>query len=222
MVKGSDVTMIIPTIPGREELLDHALRSIVTQQVKPGAVVVKCDVERQGAYWARNEAIKEVKTDWIGTLDDDDILLPNHIKVLVRGLNRTPEPDMCFSYARFVGGRDPLACIIGQRLIPEPINVPWDNLAHFSFRRYGNFIPCCYLLRTELVRQVGGFPAPYSMPEVTNGGECEDYLLLIKMLDAGARFHHVCGVRTWEYRFHDTNTGGRGRDRMHELGEHHA
>lgn len=220
MIKGSDVTVVVPTIIGREDMVARALQSISAQQVKPGAVVVRCDIDRRGAAWCRNAAIELVKTDWIAFLDDDDELLPNHIKVLVRGANSS-NADMVFSYARFEGGRDPLACIYGGvRLIPEPINVPWDSRAELSLRRYGNFIPVTYMVKTDIVRQVGGFPEPYSMPEVTTSGECEDYLLLLKLLDAGAKFHHVCGVRTWIYRFHDLNTGGRGADRMHELGGH--
>ena len=41
--------------------------------------------------------------------------------------------------------------------------------------------------------------------------------VLLRLLDAGYKFHHVCGVRTWRYHFHDANIGGRGIDRMHEL-----
>lgn len=217
MIKASDVTMVVATIPGREDLVARALKSISAQKVRPGAVVVYNDVERHGASWCRNSALELVKSDWVAWLDDDDELLPNHIKVLVRGAN-TSGADMVFTYAKFVGGRDPLACIYGgTRLIPEPINVPWDDDAKFSLRRYGNFIPVTYMVKTELVRRVGGFPEPYSMPDVKVSGECEDYLLLLKLLDAGAKFHHVCGVRTWIYNIHDTNTGGRGASRMHEL-----
>lgn len=217
MIKASDVTVVVPTILGREDLVARALRSISAQKVRPGAVIVYNDIERHGAAWCRNSALELVKTDWCAWLDDDDELLPNHIKVLVRAANATGA-DMVFSYAKFVGGSDPLACVYGgTRLIPEPINVPWDDRSHMSLRRYGNFIPVTYMVKTELVRRVGGFPAPYSMPDVKVSGECEDYLLLLKMLDAGAKFYHVCGVRTWVYHFHDANTGGRGVSHVREL-----
>jgi len=221
-VRGSDVTVVIPTIRGREDLLARAIRSIDAQVVKPGDVVIEVDERRAGAAATRNAAVERVQTPWIAWLDDDDELLPNHIKVLVRGAN-TSGADMVYSYAEFVGGRDPLGCwqrIHGRDVIvPEPINVPFNSDALQAIRRDGNHIPITYLVRTDLVRQVGGFPEGGSDPSITvkHSGDCEDYLLLLRMLDAGAKFHHVCGVRTWRYHIHDANTGGRGKHRMHEL-----
>lgn len=209
-IRASDVTVVTPTIPGREHLLERALTSVHAQQVTVGDVIVLRDDQRRGATWARNTAIEQVKTNWIAWLDDDDVLKPNHVKVLVRGAN-TSGADLVFSYAEFVGGRDPLAVFYQGRIIPEPINVPWDSECEASLRFFGNFIPITYLVKTEWVRRVGGFPAPNSFGvPASRSGDCEDFGLLLRLLAAGARFHHVCGVRTWEYHFHDENTGGRG------------
>lgn len=211
MLKSSDVTVVIPTIPGREDLLRRAVKSISDQQAHPGNVIAQLDLDRHGAHWARNEALKLVETPWVAWLDDDDILLPNHLRVLVRGANRAPDADLVFTYPEFVGGRDPLAVWIDGQVVPEPINVPWDYRCELSMRKHGNFIPVTHMVKTDLVRSVGGFPEPNSMPEVHNGSQdCEDALLLIKLLDVGAKFHHVCGVRTWVYNFHSENTGGKG------------
>jgi hypothetical protein len=149
--------------------------------------------------------------------DDDDELKPNHIKVLVRAANKSGA-DLVFSYAEFVGGRDPLACLDDNRkLVPEPIDVPFGPIQEHSLRTHGNFIPVTYMVKTEFVRRVGGFPEPYSF-EAKNSGDCEDYGLLLRLLDAGAKFYHACGVRTWVYHYHEGNLGGRGVNRMHELG----
>jgi glycosyltransferase involved in cell wall biosynthesis len=215
VIRGSDVTVVIPTIPGRGVLLDRALRSVRAQQMEPGDVVIEVDKDRHGADWARNEAIKRVRTAWIAFLDDDDEFKPNHIKVLVRGANKS-HADLIFTYAEFVGGRDPLACIHHGQLVAEPLNVPWTDEQAYWIRIHGNFIPVTYMVRTEAVRDVGGFPAPYSF-QAMNSRDCEDYGLLLRLLDAGYKFHHVTGVRTWIYNFHDANTGGRGADRLHEL-----
>lgn len=215
MIRGSDVTVLIPTIAGRDELLKRALNSVDAQLVQPGDVVIEYDRHRVGAHWARNEALKRVKTSWVAFLDDDDELLPNHIKVLVRGANKS-KADMVFTYAEFVGGRDPLAIVRAGGISAEPINIPWNIESEMSLRAYGNFIPVTYMVKTEAVRAVGGFPVPYSF-DAKNSRDCEDYGLLLKLLDAGYKFHHVCGVRTWVYNFHSFNTGGRGADRLHEL-----
>lgn len=215
-IRGSDVTVVIPTIPGREELLARAVASVTTQQTQPGKIITVVDTDRHGAAWARNEAIKQVETPWIAWLDDDDELLPNHIKVLVRGANASGA-DMVYSYAEFVGGEDPLAAFHRGKWVLAPINVPWCVEAEWGLK-YGNHIPITYLVRIETVRQVGGFPEPNSFGiPADRSGDCEDYGLILAMLKAGTKFHHVVGVRTWRYYFHGTNTGGRGSTRLHEL-----
>ena len=227
MLRASDVTYVTPTIPGREELLHRAVLSVAQQRPAAHGVVVVLDSERHGAWWARNKGLDQVDTLVTGFLDDDDLLMENHTGVLIRAMHRTGA-DLVFSNANFVGGRDPLACCHNGKLVPSPINVPfgYEQQMHLDSRRFqwhscgyltGNFIPITYLVRTELVRRVGGFPRPYSMPEVHTSGEAEDYLLLLRLLDAGAVFHHVLGVRTWTYHFWDGNVGGRGRDRLHEI-----
>lgn len=218
MIRGSDVTVVIPTIPGREKFLRRAIDSVNAQLIGPGDVVIAYDKDRRGAHVTRNGALKLVKTSWVAWLDDDDELLPNHIKVLVRGANKS-DADMVFTYAEFRGGEDPLAVVRANgSVIPQPINVPWDSESRYSLRHFGNFIPVTYMVKTAAVRDVGGFPAPYTF-DARNSRDCEDYGLLLRLLDAGYAFHHVCGVRTWVYNFHDSNTGGRGVDRMHELEE---
>lgn len=222
MIRGSDVTVLIPTIEGREALLERALASVTRQQVKPAHVVVQLDRERVGAAGCRNLGLTHVDTEFVAFLDDDDEMLPNHLKVLVRGANSS-HADLIFTYPEFVGGTDSLACINDAgEWIMAPVHVPFHAAQRLALRKYGNFIPCGYLVRTARIRAVGGFPEPYSMPEVpvSRSGDCEDYLMLLKLLDAGAEFHHVCGVRTWRYNLHGANLGGRGLDRMHELQDH--
>lgn len=227
MIRGSDVTVVIPTIEGREELLRRAEASVKAQQVQPGFYTIQYDVERRGAAWARNQALTRVTTDWVAWLDDDDELLPNHLRVLVKAAN-TSRADLVFSYAEFVGGRDPLACCHNGRLIAEPLNVAFgpQQQVHMDTRggtlcpycgyERGNFIPITYIVKTEMARRVGGMPEPYSLGDI-GSGDCEDFLFLLRLLDAGAKFHHV-PTRTWRYHYHTGNLGGRGVNRMHEMG----
>jgi glycosyltransferase involved in cell wall biosynthesis len=225
LIRGTDVTVVVPTIEGREHLLERALASVTKQQVPPARVVVQLDTERHGAAWCRNEALTHVKTDWVAWLDDDDQLLENHIKVLVRGANKSGA-DMVFSYGEFVKDNgdgttspafDPLACVDDAgNWHMSPINIPFGPVQKNALRWFGNFIPITYMVKTELIRNVGGFPEPYAF-EARQSRDCEDYGLLLRMLDAGAEFHHITGIRTWRYFFHDSNLGGRGTNRMDEL-----
>jgi glycosyltransferase involved in cell wall biosynthesis len=195
------VTVVIPTVEGREDLLRRALRSVASQILQPADTLVVIDHDRQGAWWARNEGLRRVQTDWLAWLDDDDELLPDHLQLLTNAaMTSTPPPDLVYSYPEVVGGRDPLAVAHhGQWVKPLGVSFGAEQEAHL--RRQGNFIPVTYLVRTAAVRHVGGMP-PSGGP-----GKEEDYQLLIGLLDAGYRFLHV-PERTWRYHIHDRNTGG--------------
>lgn len=202
----ADVAVVIPTIPGREQLLARARASVDAQRLQPRQVITEYDVNRTGAAATRNRALEKVTTKWVAWLDDDDELLPWHIDALVSTGERTGA-DLVYSYAQFVGGRDPLATTLDGRLV-IPLGVPfgWAQRRHLIER--GNFIPVTNLIRTELVRRVGGFPEPHSFPTVSESGDCEDYGLLLRLLEAGATFVHE-PVVSWRYHFHSSNTGGR-------------
>jgi glycosyltransferase involved in cell wall biosynthesis len=196
------VTVVMPTIDGRDELRQRALDSVYRQTAQPAEVVIVFDVDRRGAYHARNEALESVQTTWIAWLDDDDRLLDNHLEVLL-GAADASEADLVYSYAEFIGGRDPLATDDGTGRWVLPFGIPFGPAQEAHLRTHGNFIPVTHLVRAEAVRAVGGMPRPFSW----EFGREEDYGLLIRLLDAGYRFHHVA-EKTWEYHIHGGNTGG--------------
>lgn len=205
---GPRVTVAIPSIPGRSYSLAKAVESAATQTRPPDAIVVVVDHERNGAHWARNRALFQmIDTDWVAWLDDDDVLLPNHLEVCVSAAVASGA-DLVYPGMIAEGGRDPLATPVDGHL-RDPFGVPFGPEQQHHLRTVGNFIPVTNLMRVSLARQVGGFPKARS-PEFAQE---EDYGLLLRLLDAGGRFAHA-PVRTWRYRFHASNTGGRGRDEM--------
>lgn len=206
MISSPDVTVVIPTIYERRELLGRALDSVLNQTLAPTEIIIIDDHLREGAATTRNKALAQVKTRWVAWLDDDDELLPTHIQSLVKGIRRA-RAQLAYSYAQFVGGRDPLATSVNGHLV-SPFGVPFGVEQRRHLRELGNFIPVTWLGETELIRKVGGFPQPNSFPAVASG-DCEDYGLLLRLLDAGAEFVHVPEV-TWRYHFHGANLGGRG------------
>lgn len=221
MTTAADVTVVIPTIPGREHLLARAVASVEAQTQPPREVIIERDSERRGAAATRNAALQRVQTAFVAWLDDDDALLSDHIQTMMNGQNESGA-DLVFTYAEFVGGRDPLACCQDGVLIAEPINVPFGpqqrdhldsrpgTLCPWCGAQRGGFIPVTHTVRTDAIRDAGGFPEPNSMPEVLVSGDCEDLLALLKLLDAGSEFYHVVGKRTWQYYMHGANTAGRG------------
>lgn len=223
-----EISVVIPTIAGRGHLLERALASVEAQTLKPSAVIVQHDVTREGAAQTRNRALEQVNTEWVAWLDDDDELLPNHLEVCAKAavdhharslfdFQNCAElqpgwPDLVYPSMVAVGGRDPLACPVNGVLV-NPFGVPFGPEQQWHLQNVGNFIPITWLGRTETVRNAGGFPEPWADESKGSGRIEEDYGLLLKMLDLGARFVHV-PARTWRYYFHDANTGGRGADTL--------
>lgn len=85
----SGITVVIPTIPPRAELLQRAsdsahdaavwLRLEMGEQAK---VVTVIDFDRQGAAKTRHRGLLAVDTEWVAFLDDDDVMHPDHLTQL--------------------------------------------------------------------------------------------------------------------------------------------
>lgn len=214
MRKHLTVAVVVPTIPGREELLERALLSARTQRRKPDQIVVERDSERTGAWAARNRALARVTTDVVAWLDDDDTLRPNHLMACMRVLEQSPwRPDLVYPRPRMVGGPDPTALTHQGRFPVSPWGLRWTSEHAAHLRQHGSFIPMTHLVRTDLVRGLGGFRPGYFVGGRYRG-EDEDYL--IRLLDGdpeqgqpGAIFEHLDAV-TWNWRVHRNHTAGRG------------
>ncbi len=217
MITGQDITVVIPSLPERSKGLARAVESVARQSVQPYEIITHVDTERSGAHVARNAALAKVLTSWVAFLDDDDVFHRDHLAALIDGANSSGA-DLIGSYpAPGEPMEDALVCCYKGVPVVGPLKVPWgpEQLDHFDARR-GRLCPHCgtprgsYIMNTNLVRmtyvdKVGGFPAPGSMGGGFAGSGAEDYLFLLALLDAGARFHHVTGRRTWTYR-----PGGKG------------
>jgi hypothetical protein len=181
------ITLVIPTIAGREALLERAVMSAMNQTF-PLAIHIELDPDREGAAATRNKALTQVATEWVAFLDDDDELKPNHLRSCARHARLTGADVVYPGYDTV--GEDPIGCF----------GIPFDP--HLIGLR--NYIPVTTLCRTELVQAVGGFqPHPDE-----NGDPCEDWGLWLALLKAGAKFSHL-PQRTWIWHV-DGGTRGRG------------
>ena len=170
------ITLVIPTIPGREELLRRAVTSVYAQSYRDGVIELQLDGDREGAAATRNRALERVETEWVAFLDDDDELKPNHLRACARHAWLTGADIVYPGYDTI--GDDPIGCF----------GIPFNPV----LLRQRNYIPVTVLARTDLVRDVGGFrdhPDEY-------GERCEDWGLWLALLDAGAKFSHLA-QRTW-------------------------
>lgn len=175
-----NITVLTPTILGREKQLERAGESVLAQTL-PAAWLVQHDTRREGPAVVRNRMLADVSTEWVAFLDDDDVLYPNHLLLCARYATLQ---NLDLVYPGYDCEQDEVNCF----------GLPFD--AELLKRR--NYIPVTVLARTQLVIDAGGFqPHPDE-----HGNPCEDWGLWLAMLERGARFGHL-PVRTWRW-----NLGG--------------
>lgn len=184
------VTVVIATIPGREQLLARARESAAAQTI-PVNIEVELDAAGVGPAAPRNRAIARVTTPWIAFLDDDDTLRPFHCEALLAHATETGA-DLAWSQHDVRHGDRP------PTNHPPALDFAPPGLDSLDV---DNFIPITYLVRTDMVRKIGGF----------REGFCpEDHQFLIDLRNAGLVVSHL-RRRTWIVSDHGLNTHGEPR-----------
>lgn len=223
------ITVVIPSIPPRKQLLERALRSVLAQTMPAAAVSVAVDTERRGAAATRQQALDAVQTRWVAFLDDDDELLPNHLAELFRAAKQTGAEYLWsryrVAYPATKSGNPALGPAV---MYARPEGDPYP-LGAGTFQQWNDAQPAqttvTTLVRTELAREVGGF----DMPAWTNAckehtlcadpslcrneidgqraGEDWDFTLRCRAAAGLSAMHHV-PVVTWTWHHHGANTSG--------------
>lgn len=180
-----EITVVIPSIPPRRELLKRAIGSVLGQTLPATAISVAVDLDRQGSAATRNRALAAASTEFVAFLDDDDQFLPQHLELLAACAESTGA-DVVYSVPEFAG-RPPVNLRFG---------LPFDA----EGLRSGNYIPVTVLARTELVNEAGGFHCPV-------GSIYDDWGCWLAMFALGAKFVHLPEV-TWVWNWHAGQTEG--------------
>lgn len=193
----SNITVIIPTVAPRREMLARALASVGRQTLQPDTIHVSDDVDRIGGARNRQRALDRVTTELTAPLDDDDEFLPHHLEVLAAELERT-NADLTFGWFDVIGGTDPFPWAEGK---------PWNDAEPHQ-------IPVTWLARTEIVQAVGGFAGDWDVDQAEDPGvdqdgnrAGEDFRLVLRLVNAGAKIAHL-NNRSWLWYHHGTNSMG--------------
>ncbi len=200
------IAVCVPSIPPRRDVLARCVAGIRAQTRPANQVIVVTDTDGEGAGATRNRAWRQASTEWVAFVDDDDELLPDH-------LERCAEPftegaDVVYPWFHLGGipGReDPLAVPSAGRLV-TPLGVSFGD-TQAAYLRTANFIPSAIVVRRTLLEDVGGYPL-HDTDEYRRYAGCEDWALLVRLLDAGAHFAHV-PHRTWILHDDAVSTAGR-------------
>lgn len=167
----SAVSIITASLPTRADVLPDAIFSVSAQTCST-AHLIGIDASR-GVAEVRNGLVRAARSEWVGFLDDDDLLDPHHVEVL---MDHAADADVLIPHCRFQG----------PPLPDGYYNRPYDR---DDLRAHGIF-PITLLVRREAVLDVGGFP---------EDGVYEDWELWNTLADEGARFAVIPEV-TWTYR----------------------
>ena len=192
-----DLTVLVTTIPTRNERLEKALGSIRQQSLQPAAVHVQNDLYKEGAPKNRDRGIEQIKTKYVALLDDDDYLYPDHLETLYRAAIDT-DADIVYSWFDVEGGTDPF---------PENFGRPWDPENPVQ-------TTVTVLAKTDVIRKAGGYSntGGFSLEELgefAQGNTAgEDFRMVFSANKQGARIVHV-PKKTWAYVHWVGNTSGR-------------
>lgn len=199
------VTLLTPSLRGRERMLGRTIRS-VKRQTFPARHLWRVDRQRIGPAPIRNQLLEKVTTEFAGFVDDDDVLYRQHVEVCLAALRAT---DACVVYPWFKFAhpykRWPRGEFL-QMLRPDGSRVhAWRQPFDPAALTHNSFIPVTVIARTECLRKVGGFPTPGT--EQWPHESTEEWGLWQRLVADGHSFVHVPTI-TWEYRVHGGNTSG--------------
>lgn len=193
----ADLTVLVTTIPTRQDRLAVALRSVEVQTLKPGAVIVQNDLYKEGAPANRDRGIENVNTTYVALLDDDDYFYPDHLETLYATALAT-DADIVYSWFDVDGGEDPF---------PQNFGKPWNPEEPVQ-------ITVTVLAKTDVIRAAGGYTNTSSLSEeeleiYAQGNTIgEDFRMISNANAQGAKIVHVA-KRTWAYVHWTGNTSGR-------------
>jgi len=195
----SDVSVIIPYY-NREEFIDEALQSVLTQTLKPLEIIVVNDCSREssrryldryagvctildlkvnvGLSGSRNAGIRAASGQFIALLDDDDYWLPQKLELQRKYMDEHPACSAvtCSVSAFFSDRPDQLWTRFG----PGPI-----TLAQALIEEYWA-VPSSLMVRRAALLAVGGFDPRFR--------ECEDRDFMIRFCASGYRIEGIPAV----------------------------
>ena len=178
---------------GSEErkLTEEVMKAITDQRV----IYIQNESNLGGAG-SRNRAIEMARGEYISFLDDDDMYLPDRLKVQVEAMKEHDWEVCVMDGATFKYETGEPVSERHQRL--------WDGMtndelirSHLMFHISGTN---SFMFRTDFIRKIGGFDIVPS---------CQEYILMQKALDAKPRFGYlpVTLIKNFQHEGDQLSTG---------------
>lgn len=220
------ISLIIPVYNVSKPLLEECLESILNQSYKNFEICIADDnstnketIETLKQYEkkysqikvvyrkknghiseASNSALKIAKGNFIGLIDNDDVLAKDALYYIVEELNKNKELDMIYT------DEDKLD-FEGHRCFPHfKSDFALDTLLS------SNYICHFTVLRKSLIEELGGFRSEY------NGAQ--DYDLFLRVIDKTRKISHIPKVLYhWRMTKGSTSTSGDAKNYAYEAGK---
>jgi len=156
-MKKYSVAVLTPTLGERESLLEECKASVRAQTV-PVQHLIAVDEDREGPSVIRNRLAEQTDAEWLLPLDDDDLLDPEAVHLL---LSAAGGSDVVYPWCR----------VTGSSWSPNRLFTAKTLESH-------NYIPVTALIRRSLWEKVKWRVAPHS----------EDWIFWRDCVKAGAKF----------------------------------
>ena len=154
---------------------------------KDARVKVENLKENLGIAENTNAAMEMAAGEYTGLLDHDDLLAPQALYRIVEALNQSSEePDVFYS------DEDKVTTDLSEHF--QPHFKPDFNV---DLLRSNNYITHFFVVRTSLIRQVGGFRREYD--------GAQDYDFIFRCTEAAKKICHIPEV-LYHWRTHQAST----------------
>lgn len=174
-----NITVAIPSIPPRSELLARAIQSVQALDFhRVAGLSIAFDLAKEGSAVTRNRALAGSHTEFTAFLDDDDEYLSFHMRKLYACLVEN-EADAVYSLP-----------VVMTPYGEIPRRLEWGGGPEFDpdYLRIKSHLPTNSLVRTELAKDVGGF---VFVKDPGSELMCDDYGFWLRLLNAGAKIVHL-------------------------------
>ncbi len=158
---------IIVVDDGSTDRSDEMIQRSVSQRTNDCHQVLFFCQRNQGASVARNTGIAKARGEYIAFLDSDDSWDPEKLEYQMRAFERfKDECGVCFTDARLVNnsGMDVSSFQVHGRNYKEPMGID-RNASKLLAESFSGFWISSLLVRTDIIRQIGGFSPDISFVE---------------------------------------------------------
>ena len=176
---------------------DAAMSEVLREYTsKDARVKVENLKENLGIAENTNAAMEMAAGEYTGLLDHDDLLAPQALYRIVEALNQSSEePDVFYS------DEDKVTTDLSEHF--QPHFKPDFNV---DLLRSNNYITHFFVVRTSLIRQVGGFRREYD--------GAQDYDFIFRCTEAAKKICHIPEV-LYHWRTHQASTADNPASKMY-------